>query len=185
MILSGLTITPCHNLFIMYSDQLLSIFWSPNRRGTAKPFRAFMVIMFTITWYIYFALGHEKRALSHIHSVNTQGPVQSLTRPLRVISLTVLVDSIYNILIFFAEKMWVAFAVHCKSYSHFFSKKFQKICVSLDVNFNKSLTNDIISFEELGPDKIVYLHSALGLNWHDDNSNSVGLHLFRSNKKKK
>ena len=33
----------------------------------------------------------------------------------------------------------------------FFSKKFQHICVSLDVNFNKSLTNDIVSFEQLGP----------------------------------
>ena len=41
--------------------------------------------------------------------------------------------------------------MHCKSYSHFFSKKFQHICVSLDVNFNKSLTNDIVSFEQLGP----------------------------------
>ena len=48
--------------------------------------------------------------------------VVSLTSSLRVISLTVLADSIHNILIFFAEKMWVAF----------FSKKFQHICVSLD-----------------------------------------------------
>ena len=38
-----------------------------------------------------------------------------------------------------------------KSYSHFFSKKFQHICVSLDVNFNELLTN-IVSFEQLGPD---------------------------------
>ena len=37
------------------------------------------------------------------------------------------------------------------SYSHFFSKKFQLICVSLDVNFNESLTNDAVSFEQLGP----------------------------------
>ena len=41
--------------------------------------------------------------------LNEQGPVVqsvvSLTSSLRVISLTVLVDSIYNILIFFAEKM--------------------------------------------------------------------------------
>ena len=36
-------------------------------------------------------------------------------------------------------------------YSHFFSKKFQHICVSLDVNFNESLTNDVVSFEQLGP----------------------------------
>ena len=33
----------------------------------------------------------------------------------------------------------------------FFSKKFQHICISLDVNFNKSLTNNIVSFEQLGP----------------------------------
>ena len=61
--------------------------------------------------------------------------VVSLTSSLRVISLTVLADSIYIILIF----------------SHFFSKKFQHICISLDVNFNESLTNDVVSFEQLGP----------------------------------
>ena len=33
----------------------------------------------------------------------------------------------------------------------FFCKKFQHICVSLDVNFNESLTNDVVSFEQLGP----------------------------------
>ena len=47
-------------------------------------------------------------------SVN-QGPVVqsivSLTSSLRVISLIVLADLIYNILLFFAEKMWVASAV--------------------------------------------------------------------------
>ena len=47
--------------------------------------------------------------------VNRLGPVVqsvvSLTSSLRVISLTVFADSIYNILIFFAEKMWVAFAL--------------------------------------------------------------------------
>ena len=41
--------------------------------------------------------------------------------------------------------------MHCKSYSHFFSKKIQHIYVSLDVNFNESLTNDVVSFEQLGP----------------------------------
>ena len=40
----------------------------------------------------------------------------------------------------------------CKSYSHFFSKKFQQICVSLNINFNESLTNEVVSFEQLGPD---------------------------------
>ena len=61
-----------------------------------------------------------------IYTHKEQGPVVqsivSLTSSLRVISLTVLVDSIYNILIFliysiynilifFAEEMWVAFAL--------------------------------------------------------------------------
>ena len=36
-------------------------------------------------------------------------------------------------------------------YSHFFSKKIQNICILLDIDFNESLTNDIVSFEQLGP----------------------------------
>ena len=46
----------------------------------------------------------------------------------------------YNILIFLQKLLT------------FFSIKFQHICVSLDVNFNDSLTNDVDSFEQLGPD---------------------------------
>ena len=90
---------------------------------------------------------------------NIQGSVVqsvvSLTSSLRVISLTVLADSIYNILIFFAEKIWV---LYYKSYSHFFQQKISaylritRCKLSLDVNFNESLTNDIVSFEQLGPD---------------------------------
>ena len=52
-----------------------------------------------------------------------QGPVVqsvvSLTSSLRVISLTVLADSIYNILIFFAEKMCTAKATHIFSAKNF------------------------------------------------------------------
>ena len=85
----------------------------------------------------------------------SQGPVVqsvvSLSSSLRVISLTVLADSIYNILIFFAEKM----------YSHFFSKKFQHICVLLDVNFNEWLTKDVVSFEQLGPDHYKCFHGEI------------------------
>ena len=36
----------------------------------------------------------------------------------------------------------------------FFSKKNQHTCVSFDVNFNESLTNDVVSFEQVGP--VVY-----------------------------
>ena len=45
--------------------------------------------------------------------------------------------------------MWVAFAL--QKLLTFFQQKYQNICISLDVNFNESLTNDIISFEQLGP----------------------------------
>ena len=38
----------------------------------------------------------------------------------------------------------------------FFSKTFQHICLSLDVNFNESLTNDIVSFEQLGPNVLLF-----------------------------
>ena len=106
------------------------------------------------------------KMLMHIKGL---GPVVqsvfSFTSSLKVISLTVLVDSIYSILIFFAEKMWVAFAMQClmqcKSYSHFLSKKFQYICVSLDVNFNVLLTNVNVSFEQLGPEMYNTIRSAM------------------------
>ena len=53
---------------------------------------------------------------------------------------------------FFAEKNVSSFCT-AKATHIFFSKKFQHICVSLDVNFNESLTNNIVSFEQLGPDE--------------------------------
>ena len=48
--------------------------------------------------------------------------------------------------------MWVAFAL--QKLLTFFSKKFQHMCVSLNVNFNESLTNDIVSFEQLDPEHL-------------------------------
>ena len=53
--------------------------------------------------------------------------------------------------------MWVAFALT------FFQQKIQHICVSLDVNFNESLTNDIVSFEQLGPEILIGLKKCMSL----------------------
>ena len=111
-------------------------------------------------WLVSHKPLHEKRTLPDVLGPVVQSFV-SLTSSLRVISLTVLTDSIYNILIFFAEKMWVAFAL--QKLLTFFSKKFQHICVSLGVNFNESLTNDIVSFKQLGPDCELRLAYALRL----------------------
>ena len=63
--------------------------------------------------------------------------IVSLMSSLRVISLTVLADSIYSILIFFAEKMWVAFAL--QKLLTFFQQKISAYLRITDVNFNESL----------------------------------------------
>ena len=40
-----------------------------------------------------------------------------------------------------------------KSYSHFFSKNIISVyAIFYDQSFNDTLTNDIVSFEQLGPD---------------------------------
>ena len=40
----------------------------------------------------------------------------------------------------------------CKSYSHFFSKNINIYAIFNDQSFNDTLTNDIVSFEQLGHD---------------------------------
>ena len=39
----------------------------------------------------------------------------------------------------------------CKSYSHFFSENISVYAIFCDRSFNDILTNDIVSFEQLGP----------------------------------
>ena len=51
--------------------------------------------------------------------------IVSLTKSLVNDSLSLLVRLKSSVLIFFAEKMRGAFALHCKSSSHFFGKKWQ------------------------------------------------------------
>ena len=53
-------------------------------------------------------------------------------------------------LIFFAEKMWVAFAL--QKLLTFFQQKISAYLRITRLNFNESLTNDVVSFEQLGPD---------------------------------
>ena len=47
--------------------------------------------------------------------------------------------------------MWVAFA-NAKATQHFFSKNIGIYAIVNDQSFNNMLTNDIVSFEQLGPD---------------------------------
>ena len=69
--------------------------------------------------------------------------------------LTVLVSTISNSQVFFAEKK------NMKSYSHFFfSYNISVYAIFNYQSFNDTLTNDIVSFEQLGPGHVnVHLSS--------------------------
>ena len=79
---------------------------------------------------------------------NHLGPVVqsivSLTSSIEVKMLTVLVSSNLQVRIF-AEQMWVAFAN-----AHFFSKYISVYAIFNGQTFNDTLTNNIVSFEQLG-----------------------------------
>ena len=76
--------------------------------------------------------------------------VVSLTTSLRVISLTVLADPIHNIVICFAEKNVSSFCT-AKATHIFSAKHFRIFAYHWMHYFNESLTNDVVSFEQLGP----------------------------------
>ena len=66
--------------------------------------------------------------------------------------LTVLVRTLSNSQVFLLKKNVSSFC-KCKSYSHFFSaKNISVYAIFNDQSFNDTLSNDIVSFEQLGPD---------------------------------
>ena len=75
----------------------------------------------------------------------------------------------------------------CKSYSHFYSKNISVLSIFNDQNFNDTLTNDIISFEQLG----LMFASVLVYSYMGDNSVKLVLYPFwkgvssKTKKKKK
>ena len=85
-----------------------------------------------------------------MNMVRGLGPVVpsivSFTSSLVVILLTVLVSTISISQLFFLKK-------NVKSYSHFPSKKNSVYAIFNGQSFNDTLTNDIVSFEQLGPDE--------------------------------
>ena len=62
--------------------------------------------------------------------------------------LTVLVSTISNSQVFWLKNV----SSFCKSYSQFFSKNISIYAIFNDQNFNNMLTNEMVSFEQLGPD---------------------------------
>ena len=61
--------------------------------------------------------------------------------------LTVLVNTISNSLVFSLKKNMCSFC----SYSHFFSKNITVYAVFNNQSFNDTLTNGIVSFEQMSP----------------------------------
>ena len=62
--------------------------------------------------------------------------------------LTVLVSTVSNFQLFLLKK--------CESYSHFFSKNISISAIFNGQSFDDTLTNGIISFEQLDPDLVKY-----------------------------
>ena len=77
--------------------------------------------------------------------------VVSLTNSLVFRMLTVLVSATLISQVLFAEKNVSSFC-KCKSYSHLFNKNFGLYAIFNDQSFNDTLTNEIVSFEQLVPD---------------------------------
>ena len=92
--------------------------------------------MSRLATYLSTSLELTVSTTKQVNLITNQGPVVqsviSLMSSLRVISFTILMDSIYNILIFFAEKMWVAFAL--QKLLTFFQ---QKISAYLRITWSK------------------------------------------------
>ena len=65
--------------------------------------------------------------------------------------LTVLLCTISNSQAFLLKKKNVSSFCKCKCYSEFFSKTISVYAIFDDQSLNRTLTNDIDSFEQLGP----------------------------------
>ena len=95
----------------------------------------------------------SRSSLSESAAFIIQGPVVqsivSLMSSLVVKMLTIQVSTISNSQIFLLENL--SSFCKCKSYSHFFCKNNSVYAILNDHSFNDTLTNDIISFEQLGP----------------------------------
>ena len=98
-----------------------------------------------------------------------QGPVVqsivSLASSLVVKMLPVLVSIISNAQVFWLKN--VSSFCKCKSYSHVFSKNICIYAIFNDQSFNDTLTNDIVSFEQLGPESINYTIVKHGETFYD------------------
>ena len=75
--------------------------------------------------------------------------IVSLTSSSVVKMLTALVSTVFHSQLLFLKKC-ECFR-KCKSYSHFYTKNISVYAIFNDQSFNGTLTEDFVSFEQLGP----------------------------------
>ena len=68
--------------------------------------------------------------------------------------LNVIVSTISNSQVFLLKTNVSSFC-KCKSYSHFFSKNISVYALFNDQSFNDMVADNIVSFEQLGPDSLL------------------------------
>ena len=86
--------------------------------------------------------------IAHSDQGSVVQSIVSLTSSLVIKMLTVLVSTISNSQVFLLKKKMSSFM---QSYSHFFSKNISIYATFNDQSFNDTLTNNIVSFQLLGP----------------------------------
>ena len=87
--------------------------------------------------------------------VQLQGPVVqsivSLPTSLRCKLVQYMLTTLANPFLFLLKNVRI-FCNACKRFSHFPNKITQHICDIYVLNFNETLTNDVVNFEQLAPD---------------------------------
>ena len=68
--------------------------------------------------------------------------------------LTILLSTISNSQVFLLKKKVSSFC-KCKGYSQFFSKNVSGYAIFKDQSFTDMLINDVVSFEQLGPEVFI------------------------------
>ena len=87
--------------------------------------------------------------VQYIHEGPAVQSIVSLMSSLVVKILTILVSTMSNTQEFLLKKC--EYFLQMQSYSHFFSKNISTYAIFNDQSFNNTLTNNIVSFEQLGP----------------------------------
>ena len=133
-----------HRYFVIPYEKVL------NCMHIMDPDTANIVLIIYYMFLIFFFLYQNTSWGTHRNQGSDVQSIISLSSLLVVNLLTVLINTISNSQAFLLKN--VSSFCKCKSYSHFFSKNISIYAIFNDQSFNDTLTNNIVSFVQLGPD---------------------------------